>query len=249
MMSNLKGKVAVVTGGNSGIGYETAKQLKAEGAKVVIIGRSIEKVDQASNQLGVIGKVADVSSPQKLEQVAQEIELEFGKVDVLFVNAGVFLLQPIGTLSEQVFDATMNVNVKGAVFTIEKFIPHLENGASMVVLSSVSAHVSRNNTAIYGASKAAIINYAKSAANVLAERNIRVNVVSPGPTDTPIFSKMGLPEAHANGVKENIKNEIPLKRLAQPQEIADLVVYLASEKATYITGSEFVIDGGALVRG
>ncbi|MAX82121.1 MAG: short-chain dehydrogenase [Crocinitomicaceae bacterium] len=247
-MYDLKGKNAVVTGGNSGMGYHIAQQLKEAGANVIIVGRSEEKVSQSTKELNVTGKVADVSQSQQIELLAQEINNEINGVDILVVNAGTFLLQPIGQLTTEVFDATINVNLRGAVFTIEKFASILNSGASVVVMSSVSAHVARDNTAIYGASKAALNAYAKSAANVLSERNIRVNIVSPGPTDTPIFSKMGLPESHSNAVKENIKQLVPLGRLAEPNEIAELVLYLSSPKATYITGSEFVIDGGALVR-
>ena len=243
-MSELKGKIAVVTGGNSGIGYSTAKKFKEEGATVIIIGRSKEKVNTAATELGVKGVVADVSSLSAIDNVVNEIKSEFGNIDTLFVNAGVFIPAPVGQITEDMFDNLMNINFKGAVFTIEKFLPILNNAASIINLSSINAYTGMPNTAVYGASKAALNSYTRTAATELAPRKIRVNAVNPGPIATPIFSKTGMSEEQLKGMGEAMQNRIPLKRYGQPEEIAELVTFLASDKASFITGSEYNIDGG-----
>jgi NAD(P)-dependent dehydrogenase (short-subunit alcohol dehydrogenase family) len=243
-MSNLQGKVAVVTGGNSGIGYATAKELKEKGAQVIITGRSEEKVRQAAQELGVKGLVADVSSLQAIEQLVGQIRTEYHKVDILFVNAGVFLPTPIGQISEEMFDHQMGINFKGAVFTIEKFLPILNEGASIINLSSINAYTGMPNTAVYAASKAAMNSYTRTAATELAPRKIRINAVNPGPIATPIFGKAGLPEEQLNGFAAAIQNRVPMKRFGESKEVAKLVSFLASDDASFITGSEYNIDGG-----
>jgi NAD(P)-dependent dehydrogenase (short-subunit alcohol dehydrogenase family) len=155
-MANLTGKTAVVTGGNSGIGYATAERLKADGATVIITGRSKERVATAAGELGVTGLVADVGSVAAISSLADEVKAKFGKVDVLFVNAGIFELAPLGSISEEMFDRQMGTNFKGAVFTVEKFLPILNDGASIINLSSINAYTGMPNTAIYAASKAAM---------------------------------------------------------------------------------------------
>ncbi|WP_047544815.1 SDR family oxidoreductase [Psychroserpens sp. Hel_I_66] len=243
-MSELKGKIAVVTGGNSGIGYSTAKKFKEEGATVIIIGRSKEKVNTAATELGVKGVVADVTSLSAIDNVVNEIKSEFGNIDTLFVNAGVFIPAPVGQITEDMFDNLMNTNFKGAVFTIEKFLPILNSGASIINLSSINAYTGMPNTAVYGASKAALNSYTRTAATELAPLKIRVNAVNPGPIATPIFSKTGMSEEQLKGMGEAMQNRIPLKRYGQPEEIAELVTFLASDKASFITGGEYNIDGG-----
>ncbi len=243
-MSELKGKIAVITGGNSGIGYSTAKKFKEEGATVIIIGRSKEKVNTAATELGVKGIVADVSSLSAIDNAVNEIKSEFGNIDTLFVNAGVFIPAPVGQITEDMFDNLTNINFKGAVFTIEKFSPILNDGASIINLSSINAYTGMPNTAVYGASKAALNSYTRTAATELAPRKIRVNAVNPGPIATPIFSKTGMSEEQLKGMGEAMQNRIPLKRYGQPEEIAELVTFLASDKASFITGSEYNIDGG-----
>jgi len=243
-MSQLDGKIAVVTGGNSGIGYASAKKLKSDGARVIITGRSAEKVEQAASQLGVKGLVADVLDLKAVGAVAEQIQREYGKVDILFVNAGIFAPAPIGQISEEMFDTQMGINFKGAVFTIEKFLPILNEGASIINLSSVNAYTGMPNTAVYAASKAAMNSYTRTAATELAPRNIRVNAINPGPIQTPIFSKTGMPEEQLNGFAQAMQHRVPLKRFGQPEDIAELVAFLASDKAAFITGSEYNIDGG-----
>ncbi|MCB0376762.1 MAG: SDR family NAD(P)-dependent oxidoreductase, partial [Sinomicrobium sp.] len=202
---SLQGKVAVITGGNSGIGYASAKALKAKGAQVVITGRSAEKVKQAAAELGVVGIVADVSDVSAIEQLAQQVEEQYGKVDVLFVNAGVYGPSPIGQITEEMLDHQMGINFRGAVFTIEKFLPILQEGASIINLSSVLADAGMPGGAVYAASKAALNSYTRTAAAELAPRKIRVNAINPGPVNTPIFAKTGLPEEALNDFAANMQ--------------------------------------------
>jgi NAD(P)-dependent dehydrogenase (short-subunit alcohol dehydrogenase family) len=243
-MSDLSGKTALITGGNSGIGYATAKKFKADGANVIITGRSKERVHTAAKELGVRGIVADVTQFSALNDLVVQIKKEFGSVDVLFVNAGIFTPAPVGQTTEEMFDNQMGINFKGAVFTIEKFLPLLNDGASIINLSSINAYTGMPNTAIYAASKAALNAYTRTAATELAPRKIRVNSVNPGPVFTPIFGKTGMSEAQLNDFSAAIQNRIPLKRFGQPEDIANLVSFLASDDASFITGSEYNIDGG-----
>ena len=243
-MSNLSGKTAVITGGNSGIGYATAKKFKADGANVIITGRSEERVQTAASELGVKGIVADVMSFPALDALARQVKNEFGQLDILFVNAGIFAPAPVGQNNEEMFDTQMGINFKGAVFTIEKLLPVLKNGASIINLSSINAYTGMPNTAIYAASKAALNAYTRTAATELAPRNIRINSVNPGPVATPIFGKTGMAEEQLNDFAAAMQNRIPLKRFGQPEDIANLVAFLASDDASFITGGEYNIDGG-----
>lgn len=244
-MSLFEGKVAVVTGGNSGIGYATAKQLAEGGAKVIITGRDSEKVNAAAKALNVSGITADVSDLNAIQNLVKQVESDFKKVDILFVNAGVFMPAPVGSVSEAMFDTQVGINFKGAVFTIESFLPILNDGASIVSLSSVNAYTAMPNTAIYAATKAALNAYSRTAATELAPRKIRVNIVNPGPVETPIFGKVGMEESQLNEFAAAMQERLPLKRFGKSEEVAELVCFLASDKSTYITGSECGIDGGA----
>lgn len=246
-MNSLKGKNAVITGGNSGIGYATAQKLVEAGANVIITGRSESKINLAASELGVTGLVADVSQVKAIENLVARVEGLLGHVDILFVNAGIFAPAPLGAISEEMFDEQMSINFRGAVFTIEKFLPLLSNGSSIINLSSVNAYSGMPNTAVYAASKAALNSYTRTAATELAPRGIRVNAVNPGPVSTPIFGKTGLPEEQLKEFASAMENRVPLKRFGNPSDIANLVAFLASDEASFITGAEYNIDGGIAV--
>ncbi len=243
-MSTLNGKVAVVTGGNSGIGYATAKELSDRGARVVITGRNVEAVAKAAQELGVTGIVADQADLKALDNLVEKVGSQFGKVDILFNNAGVFYPAPVGYISEEMFDNQMGINFKGVVFTTQKFLPILNDGASVINLSSINAYTGMPNTAVYAASKAALNSFTRTAAIELAPRKIRVNAVNPGPVNTPIFEKVGMPEADLNAFAVAMQNRVPLKQFGTPEAIAKLVAFLASDDASFITGAEYNIDGG-----
>lgn len=242
-MKNLKNKVAVITGGNSGIGYATAKALNENGAKVIITGRRKEAIEKVASELNVSGLLADQSNLSDIDILVAKVKKDFGKVDILLINAGITKFAPIELMTENMFDEIMNVNFKGAYFTLSKFIPILNDNASVVFLSSTSATISPQGASVYAASKAAINAVMKIAALELASRKIRVNAVSPGPVATEIMNKLGLD----NAVEAQIINSIPLARLGKADEVADLVTYLSGDNASFITGSNFLIDGGQSV--
>jgi len=243
-MSDLSGKTVVVTGGNSGIGYATARKLKELGAAVMITGRNPQAVDQAATELGVLGVVADQANLRDIDRLVERAKDEFGRFDVLFINAGVAAFAPVEHLTEEQFDTTMNVNFKGALFTLQKFLPILRDGASVINLSSINAYTGMPNTAIYAASKAALNSLTRTAAFELASRKIRVNSVNPGPTNTAIFGKLGMPDEAIQEFASAMQNRIPLKRFGEPEEVANLVAFLASDDSSFITGGEYNIDGG-----
>ena len=243
-MANLKDKVAVVTGGNSGIGYAAAKQLKENGAQIVITGKRKDAVEKAAAELNVIGMVADQMHLHDISEMVSKVAEQFGKVDILVVNAGISQFAPIELMEETMFDRVMNVNFKGAYFTLSKFIPILRENASVILLSSTSASVPAPNISVYSASKAAINALVKVAAIELAPLKIRVNGVSPGPVATEIMNKAGIADKM---MQNHILGNIPLGRFGKPEEVAGLINYLASDEASFITGSEFVIDGGHVV--
>ena len=242
-MKNLKDKAAVITGGNSGIGYATAKALNEKGAKVIITGRRKEAIEQAASELNVSGLLADQSNLSDIEKLVPEVKERFGKVDILLINAGITKFAPIELMTENMFDEIMNVNFKGAYFTLSKFIPVLNDAASVVLLSSTSATISPQCASVYAASKAALNAVMKIAALELAPRKIRVNAVSPGPVATEIMNKIGLD----TDLEKQLNSSIPLSRLGTADEVADLITYLSGDNAAFITGSNFLIDGGQSV--
>lgn len=244
---SLNNKIAVVTGGNSGIGFATAKELKAQGATVIITGRRKDAIDKAALEIEAIPFVADQANVKDLTTLSKEVENQFGKIDILFINAGI-TGEPslIENANEGNFDAVMNINFKGAYFTLNKFIPLLNSGASVVFLSSNTAAMRSPQSSVYQASKAALNSIAKTAAAELAPRKIRVNTVSPGPTRTNVLNR-SYGETTANTIWENLANIVPLKKIGTPEDVAKMVVYLCGEHASYITGADFLIDGGMLL--
>jgi len=243
-MQNLSGKNVVVTGGNSGIGFSSAKKFKELGANVIITGRNPEAVSEAAETLGVAGIVADQGDLAAIDDLVEQIQSDYGKVDALFINAGVAAFAPVEQLDEATFDNMMNVNFKGAFFTLQKFIPILSDGASVINLSSINAYTGMPNTSVYAASKAALNSLTRTAATELAPRKIRVNSVNPGPVNTAIFGKLGMPEDAINEFAGAMQERIPLKRFGESEDVANLVAFLASDDASFITGAEYNIDGG-----
>lgn len=239
-MKNFNGKVAVITGGNSGIGYATAKELKEKGAQVIITGRRKDAIEKAALELGVIGMVADQSNIKDINNLVSAVNKQFGEIDMLLINAGITKIAPIESTSESMFDEVMDVNFKGAFFTLSMFIPFLNDAASVVFLSSTSATISPPNASVYAGSKAALNAVMKIAAIELAPRKIRVNAVSPGPVATEIMGKLGLDK----NIEDQMINSIPLLRFGKAYEVANLITYLLGDEALFITGSEFLIDGG-----
>jgi len=245
-MGKLEGKVAVVTGGNSGIGLATAKRFQQEGAKVVISGRSQKTLDDAVKAIGngALSIQADVANLADLDKLYKEVSDKFGRIDVLFVNAGVAKFAPLAETSESTFDEQFDINIKGAYFTIQKAVPLLKDGASIVLNTSVADSKGTIGTSAYSATKAALRSLARTAAAELIGRGIRVNAVAPGPIVTPIFEKTGLPEEAVDEFAKEIIEKVPMKRFGQPEEVAATVAFLASEDASYITGAEINVDGG-----
>ena len=246
-MDNLKNKVAVITGGNSGIGYATAKQLKEQGATVIITGRRKEAIEAAALELGVTAIVADQSRISDIENLASKVKEDFGQVDILFINAGIAGLGTIEQATETLYDDIMNINLKGAYFTLSRFIPILKDGASVVFLSSNTASMSGAGSSIYSSSKTALNAVMKIAAVELASRKIRVNSVSPGPTETEVMKKVGLDEATLKSIMDVVVDKIPLKQMGTSEDVAKMVSYLSSEAAVFITGADFIMDGGMIL--
>ncbi|AOC97170.1 3-oxoacyl-[acyl-carrier-protein] reductase FabG [Flavobacterium anhuiense] len=243
-MENLKNKTAVITGGNSGIGYATAKQLKEQGANVIITGRRKEAIEKAALELGVTAITADQSNISDIEKLATQVKADIGSVDILFINAGIAGLGTIEQTTEELYDSIMNVNLKGAFFTLSKFIPILKDGASVVFLSSNTASMPGPGSSVYSASKTALNSFMRSAALELAPRKIRVNSVSPGPTQTEVMNKVGLDETTVKGIMDVVVEKVPLKQMGRAEDVAQMVSYLSSDAAVFMTGADVIMDGG-----
>lgn len=243
-MNKFEGKIALVTGGNSGLGYATARGLKEHGARVIITGRRQEAVDAAAQQLGVTGMVADQGDLSAIGKLAIDVREKFGKIDILFINAGVLGMTDIENATEEVFDYVVGVNFKGAYFTLSRFIPILNDGASVVFLSSNTASMNTAHSSIYSSSKAALNSVMKIAAVELAPRRIRVNAVSPGPHETEILNKVGYSSEQLQETKAWIIDQIPLRQMGRAQDVAKMVAYLSGGEASFITGAEVLMDGG-----
>jgi NAD(P)-dependent dehydrogenase (short-subunit alcohol dehydrogenase family) len=245
-MGRLEGKVAVITGGNSGIGLATAKEFKEQGALVVITGRDQQTLDEAKREIGgnVMAVRSDTSSLTEIDNLFAAVKEKFGHIDVLFVNAGVGKFAPVEAVTEEFFDSIMDINFKGAYFTIQKALPFLNDNASIILNTSINAHIGMPNTSVYAASKAALLTLARTLSAELLGRGIRVNALSPGPVTTPIFNRLGLPaetlEETANGIRE----QVPMKRFGRPEEIAKTALFLASADSSFLLGTEIIADGG-----
>ncbi len=241
-----EGKVALVTGGNSGIGFAVAKGLADEGARVVLVGRNAETVARSAAELGAAahGVVADTSRLADLERVIEATrEFGGGRLDVVFANAGVGTFGPLAATSEEMFDTTFDINVKGVYFTVQKAAALMQAGGAIVLNASVAAGKGNVGASVYGASKAAVRSLGRTIANELVERGIRVNVVSPGPIETPIFDRTMNPQQVA-AIKGAMLARNPMKRFGTTDEVTAAVLFLASDAASFITGVDLLVDGG-----
>lgn len=245
-MDRLKGKRALITGGTSGIGLETAHQFLREGARVAITGKNPETIEAARQELGsgVLIMRSDASDIAGQREVAETLHREFGGLDTLFLNAGIVELKPIEQWDEAAFDRSFAINVKGPFFLVQALLPVFANPASIVINGSVNAHIGMPNTSVYGATKGALLALVRTLSGELISRGIRVNAVSPGPISTPLYSKLGLSEAELQSVAASIQGQVPAGRFGKPSEIAQAIVFLASDESAFTVGSELLIDGG-----
>ena len=246
-MGKLEGKIAVITGGSSGIGLAAARQFVAEGAYVFITGRRQSELDAAVAEIGrnVTAVQGDVSNLADLDRLYETVRREKGRIDVLFVNAGVSTPRAaLGEIREQDFDKIFNINVKAVLFTVQKALPLLTSGGSILLNASVVASKGLATTSVYSASKAAVRSFARTWTMDLKDRKIRVNAISPGPTDTPLLSPPSQTEEQSRQRREGLAASVPMGRLGQAGEIAHAAVFLASDDSTFITGAELFVDGG-----
>ena len=245
-MGKLEGKTALVTGGNSGIGLATAKEFVNEGAYVFITGRRESELAAAAKKIGrnVSAVQGDVSNLDDLDRLFAQIKKEMGKLDIVFANAGVAKYAPFGKITEEHYDSIFNINVKGLLFTVQKALPLLPDGASIILNASIVASKGLSSNSVYSATKAAVRSFARTWTTDLKDRRIRVNAISPGPIDTPGLSNLLASSETGQQRMAAISTIVPLGRLGTPDEIAKAVVFLASDDSSYITGTELFVDGG-----
>jgi NAD(P)-dependent dehydrogenase (short-subunit alcohol dehydrogenase family) len=246
MGNKLEGKIAVITGGNNGIGLATAKRFVSEGANVFIFGRRQSEIDAGVSEIGknVIGIQGDVSNLSDLDRLFDVVKDQKGHLDILFANAGIAQFAPLGEISEEHFDKIFRINVKGLLFTVQKALPILEIGGSIILNASIGTSKGVGGSSVYSATKAAVRSFARTWTVDLRDRKIRVNAISPGPIDTPIFSSITQNEEQSELFKKNIVNAVPMKRMGSPDEVAKVVSFLASDESSYVTGIELFVDGG-----
>jgi NAD(P)-dependent dehydrogenase (short-subunit alcohol dehydrogenase family) len=245
-MSKLEGKVAVITGGNSGIGLATAQQFVSDGAYVFITGRRQSELDSAATQIGknnVTAVQGDVSNLADLDRLYAKVKEQKGQINILFANAGIIGAAPLGEISEEHFDKSFGINVKGLLFTVQKALPLFQDGGSIILNASVAASKGIESTSVYSATKAAIRSFARTWTADLKQRKIRVNAISPGRIDTPIFNGV-LNEEQTKQFNATVVANVPLGRMGNPDEVAKAASFLASDDSSYITGTELSVDGG-----
>jgi len=248
-MKRFEGKVAMVTGGNSGIGLAAAKAFAREGAQVAVTGRDEGTLKNAAKEIGsgALAIRADAARIADLDAAMAKVRDQFKRIDALFVNAGIGKFVPIAEVTEAMFDEIVTINLKGAFFTVQKALPLMARGSAVVLNASINAHIGLPGTTVYGATKAAVVNMAKTMSADLAERGIRVNAVSPGPVETPIFGRAGISSEQSRQKKEWLQNQTLVKRMAEPEEIAEAVLYLSSDVSSFVVGTELIIDGGMTI--
>ncbi|MFW7525524.1 SDR family oxidoreductase [Vibrio ostreicida] len=246
MTQRLMNKYALITGGTAGIGLATAKQFQREGATVIVTGRSDAGLEEARKQLGdsAIMYKNDASSVAQQKQLAEHLAHSLPQLDILFINAGDVTHQPIQDWDELHFDQVVNTNLKGPFFLIQSLVDLFSDSASVILCGSVSAHIGLAQSSVYAASKAGLLSLARTLSGELSHRGIRVNSLSPGPTHTEAFGKLGLAKVQQDALIDEVKSLIPLKRMGTPLELANAAVFMASEESSFMLGSELLIDGG-----
>ncbi len=245
-MGKLTGKVAVITGGNSGIGLTTAQEFLREGARVLITGRNETAVTEAVSTLGegASGLVSDTNQMDDVLSLGEKVAALVGKIDVLFVNAGMGKFAPIEQMSETVFDEIMDTNFKGAYFTLQALLPLLNEGGSIILNTSINAHIGMAGASVYAASKAALLSLIRNLSTELLPRRIRVNAISPGPIGTPMWGKLPLPAEQLQAMAGHVQSQIPLGRFGTAEEIAKIALFFASDDSSFVLGAELIADGG-----
>ena len=245
-MNRLEGKTALITGGNSGIGRAIAQEFASQGAHVAIFGRNQATLDETKSLIGngTLAVQGDVTNLDDLDTLYKATSEKLGKIDVLVVNAGIAKVSPLDQTTESFFDQTSDINFKGAFFTVQKALPYLNDGASIILVSSIVNIKGFPGFSVYSATKAAVRSLARSWATELSPRNIRVNTLSPGPIETPIFDKMGLPQETLDEFAAGMIQQVPLGRFGKPEEMAKAALFLASDDSSYIQGAELSADGG-----
>ncbi|MCJ2074017.1 SDR family oxidoreductase [Methylobacterium sp. J-030] len=250
-MARLTGKRTLITGGTSGIGLATAKRFLEEGARVIVTGIAPDSLARAQDELGrdVTVLAADAGSVDAQRELAARVAAEYGRLDVAFLNAGIAVWQPVEDWTEDAFDRSFSVNVKGPFFLVQALLPVFADPASVVLNTSINAHVGAARSSVYAATKAAFLTMGKTLSTELLGRAVRFNAVSPGPVRTPLYDKLGIPDAYRAQVDKDIRSSIPAGRFGTAEEVADAVVYLASDEARWTLGAEIVVDGGRMLNG
>jgi len=247
-MKKLEGKIAVITGGNSGIGLAAAYEFIAQGAKVIVTGRNEKALNDVVTQLGndASGIVSDIGNMQQIRQLNRQVKSIVPGIDIIFINAGIGKFNQVENMTEEMFDEIMNINFKGSYFTLQQLLPLVNDGGSIILNTSINAHIGMIGASVYSASKAALLSLARNLSAELLPRKIRVNAISPGPVGTPLHSseKLGINTEQLKSMDEDTVKQIPLGRYGTSDEIAKIVAFFASNDSSFVLGAELIADGG-----